>query len=133
MLYFRIFWKNYGKTQRTCHSGPSPGKDLKLEHQACHSHHNTDLIILHTTNAEEKVVNMKLKNQTNLSQVQFLDASEFLQKMFVPQDQILCLCADTTSTDNQVVYHPKTIKIKIMSHTINITVVPNGCETWYLL
>jgi hypothetical protein len=49
MLYFKIFWKNYRKTQRTCHDGPSPGRDLKLEHQVYHSHHNTDLIILHTT------------------------------------------------------------------------------------
>lgn len=90
-------------------------------------------IVLHTTNAEEKVFNMKLKNQTNLSQVQFSDASEFLQKTFAPQDQILCLCVDTTSTDNQVVYHPKTINTQILSHPINTTVVPNGCVTSYLL
>jgi hypothetical protein len=127
MLYFKIFW-TYRKTQRTCHDGPSPGRDLKLEHQAYHSHHNTELIIFHTTNAEEKVFNKKLTNKTNLSQVQFLDASEFLQKMFAPQDQILCLCADTTLTDNQVVYHPKTNKIQIWSHTINTIVVTSGCE-----
>jgi hypothetical protein len=54
MLYFRIFWKNYRKTQRTCHDSPSPGKDLKLEHQEYHPHHNTDLTIVHTTNVEKK-------------------------------------------------------------------------------